>query len=149
MTDTNSTNLSEPDSRYSKEFRWKAGLFLGSVTGISALVGFGTTIAAAKRKDPEFFNKGMIPTSKVVDSGSQLALRALGWGTLYACTGCGLLFYSIWKLSGANNMQEFRNKMGSLLPKIPKNNPPIGRTEFSGLNDLLDYVQHLKSAKDK
>lgn len=46
-------------------------------------------------------------------------------------------------------MQEFRYKMGSILPKIPKNDPPIGRTEFSGLNDFLDYVQHLKSSKDK
>ena len=30
--------------------------------------------------------------------------------------------------------------MGQILPQIPKNNPPQGRTEFSGLNDLLQYV---------
>lgn len=46
-------------------------------------------------------------------------------------------------------MEEFRYKMGSILPRIPKNDPPQGRTEFSGLNDLLDYLQHLKGAKDK
>lgn len=37
-------------------------------------------------------------------------------------------------------MEEFRNKMGSILPQIKRNNPPIGRTEFSGMNDLLNYV---------
>jgi len=37
-------------------------------------------------------------------------------------------------------LAEFREKMGQILPQIPKNNPPQGRTEFSGLNDLLQYV---------
>lgn len=37
-------------------------------------------------------------------------------------------------------MEEFRMKMGSLLPRIPKNDPPQGRTEFEGLTDLLNYV---------
>lgn len=74
------------------------------MTGISAIFGFSRTISAAKKQDPEFFNKGMIPTLKLPESGSQLALRALGWGTIYACTGCGILFYSIWKLSGASNV---------------------------------------------
>lgn len=46
-------------------------------------------------------------------------------------------------------MEEFRFKIGSLLPKLPKNENPQGRTEFTGLNDLLDYLQHQRSAKDK
>lgn len=37
-------------------------------------------------------------------------------------------------------MKEFRMKVGSLLPRIPKNDPPQGRTEFSGLTDLLTYI---------
>lgn len=39
--------------------------------------------------------------------------------------------------------------MGSILPEIPKNRTPQGRTEFSGLNDLLDYLQNLNSKNDK
>ncbi|KAL3282481.1 hypothetical protein HHI36_005664 [Cryptolaemus montrouzieri] len=148
MSKGNSVEMSEIEEKLSKEFKWKAATFLVSVTGISAIIGFGTTFAAAKRLDPEFFNKGMMPTVKVPETGAQLALRALGWGTLYAFTGCGVLVYSIWKLSGASNMEEFRMKMGSLFPKVPKNNPPVGRTEFSGLNDLLNYLQHLKGDKD-
>lgn len=37
-------------------------------------------------------------------------------------------------------MSEFKLKMGSILPKIPKNNPPQSRTEFEGLTDILNYV---------
>lgn len=44
--------------------------------------------------------------------------------------------------------EEFRNKAGSILPRIPKKESQ-GRTEFTGLNDLLDYLQHQKSKKDK
>lgn len=31
-------------------------------------------------------------------------------------------------------------KAGSILPRIPKNNPPQSRTEFEGLTDLLQYL---------
>jgi hypothetical protein len=135
--------------RYSPEFKLKAGIFLGAVAGISAVAGFGATVAAAKRQDPKYFDKGMVGSRRIGETGASLALRALGWGTLYAVTGCGVLVYSIWKLSGAENFEEFRYKVGSILPKIPRNNLPQGRTEFSGLNDLLDYLQHQRSAKDK
>ena len=77
---------------------------------------------------------------KLHDSGAKLAARALGYGTLYAVGGCGLLFYSIWKLSGAMDLEDFRKKAGNILPKVPKNDPPQSRTEFSGINDLLQYI---------
>lgn len=34
------------------------GAFLAAVAGISAFVGFGATLAAAKKSDPKYFNKG-------------------------------------------------------------------------------------------
>lgn len=74
------------------------------MTGISAVIGFGTTLAAVKKQDPTYFEKGMTSSLRVHETGASLALRALGWGTLYAFTGCGILFYSIWKLSGAENV---------------------------------------------
>lgn len=37
-------------------------------------------------------------------------------------------------------MNEFRHKMGTLLPKLSKDGPPSSRTEFDGLSDLMDYV---------
>jgi len=61
-------------------------------------------------------------------------------GTLYAFAGCGILFFGVWKLSGAENLADFRRRAGSILPRVPKNDPPIGRTEFSGINDFLHYI---------
>lgn len=77
---------------------------MSTVSGISAIGGFGYTLAAAKKQDPTSFGKGFVPTRELQETGANLALRALGWGTLYAFTGCGILFYSIWKLSGAKNV---------------------------------------------
>ncbi|XP_066990966.1 transmembrane protein 242 [Anabrus simplex] len=125
-----------------KKFKIKAGVFLGSLTGISVLVGFGSALAYAKKKDPLFFNRGMVGSREMTETGASLAMRALGWGTLYAFGGCGLLFYGLWKLSGAQDFKEFRQTMGSILPRIPKNNPPQGRTEFEGLTDLLSYISN-------
>ncbi|KAI4489291.1 PREDICTED: transmembrane protein 242 [Polistes canadensis] len=120
--------------------KFYAAIFLSSVTGLSALIGFGTTLASARKKDPKYFNEGLSGSRRLHETGVSLAFRALSWGTFYAVTGCGLLFYGIWKLSGANNAKEFRYKMGSILPKIPKNDPPQSRTEFEGLTDLLTYI---------
>lgn len=106
-----------------------AAAFLTGVTGISILFGFGTTLAAAKRKDPHFFDQGL--TGQVgeaaveprpqphrvngrivhprpiqqIEPGASLAVRALGWGTLYAVTGCSVLFYGIWTLMGVKDVR--------------------------------------------
>lgn len=37
-------------------------------------------------------------------------------------------------------MNEFRHKMGTLLPKLSKDGPPTSRTEFDGLSDFMEYV---------
>ncbi|XP_028031784.1 transmembrane protein 242 [Bombyx mandarina] len=132
--------------------RIKAGAFLASVTGISALIGFSATLSTAKKSDPKYFSKGLHGGAELGDAGAILALRALGWGTLYAVAGTGFLCYGIWKLSGARDLKDFRVKMGNLLPTLPKNNPPQSRTEFSGLNDFLTYVSEeygKKSVKEK
>ena len=113
--------------------------------GFGLFGGFGAALASAKKLDPKAFDQGLVPRPadlakvKLHESGAALATRALAWGSFWAVAGCGLLFGSIWKLSGANTFQEFRQKVGHLLPVIPKK-PSEGRTEFSGLNDLLQYV---------
>lgn len=50
------------------------------------------------------FNKGLVGSIELTETGSQLALRALGWGSLYAITGTALFCYGVWKLSGATNV---------------------------------------------
>ena len=101
-----------------------AAAFLTGVTGVSVLFGFGSTLAAAKKKDPHFFDQGVTgriesvaetpaATSVVgkhgrsiaMESGASLAARALGWGTLYSVAGCSVLFYAIWKLMAVNDVR--------------------------------------------
>jgi hypothetical protein len=69
-----------------------------------------------------------------------LASRALAYGTAYAIAGCSLVFIGIWKLSGAKDLEDFRLKAGSILPRVPKKYNPNERTEFSGINDFLYYL---------
>lgn len=78
------------------------------MAGISALAGFGRTLTMAKRKDPKFFDKGVVATVEMSETGAMLAMRALAWGTLYAFLGTGAVCYGIWKLSGAKNVIFFR-----------------------------------------
>ena len=80
-------------------------------------------------------------SAQLHEGGAALAGRALAYGSLWAVFGCSVLFFSVWKLMGAKDLKEFRVKAGSILPRIPKNEPPVGRTEFSGLiiSQLLVY----------
>merc|ERR1712013_923505 len=65
-------------------------------------------------------------------------IKSISLGDLLCC---GILFYSIWKLMGVQNMTEFRQKVGRALPSVPRSPPKPGeRTEFSGINDFLHYI---------
>ncbi|XP_064594801.1 transmembrane protein 242-like [Liolophura sinensis] len=115
------------------------GMYLTTVTGFSLLFGFGMTVMMAKKRDPTMFTKSLLGSREIPESGGALALRALGWGTLYSVTGVGLLSLLVWKLLGVKSAEELREKMQTKFPQIPKNNPP-GRSEFKTVRELVDYL---------
>ncbi|XP_070496309.1 transmembrane protein 242 isoform X2 [Chironomus tepperi] len=135
--------MSEDEKR---KHKFRATAFIVGVAGISALIGFSRTLAIAKKNDTQYFDKGISANSiEMTETGAQLALRALKWGTLIAIIGTGSLCFGVYKLSGANDLKEFRIICGNILPRIPKNKEHSqSRTDFENLSDLMSYVSQWK-----
>jgi len=138
--------MSDQEDSSAFNYNVKAGAFLAFAGGFGMLVGFGGAVSQVKKQDPSHFDKGLTgidpaqeaakvdalkrmdneamqkirKTQALHETGAALARRALAWGSLYAVVGCGLLSFTIWKMMGVNNLSEFREKAGSLLPRIPK-----------------------------
>lgn len=81
--------------------------FLTCVAAGAGIFAFASTLASSRKTDPNMFSKGQIAPAPTAESGVQLAIRALKWGSFYAFGGCGLFFYGVWKMSGANDASIF------------------------------------------
>jgi hypothetical protein len=89
------------------------------------LSGFGSALSTLKKESPKLFTKSTILNEKYSNTGLKLAVRALGWGTLYSITSCSMLFYSIWQISGAISFKDFHQKIRKYIRPISKNNASL------------------------
>lgn len=127
------------DDRDQKRFKIQSALFLTGVTGASIVFGFAMTLAMARKKDPNMFQKGLLPTKDMPESGGSLAVRALAWGTFYSVTGFGIFCFAACKMMGVHNMKEFREKMQSVMPTIPKREPQ-GKSDFTSVDQRINTI---------
>jgi Protein of unknown function (DUF1358) len=115
--------------------------FLGGLTFLGIMSGFGSAVAMAKKRDPSSFDKGLLAGAERLEGGGSLALRALALGSLCAVGGVGLLCFSVYKLLDVQNSADFRRKMTAIMPQVPKKaGNPNERTDFESIRDFFQYI---------
>ena len=85
-------------------------LTLLSLTAASVCLGFFGTLAYAKKRDGESLGKSLLPRRGMSESGTKLAFRALGWGTLYAVGGFSVITYGLYQLT-KHRLKEFEQRI--------------------------------------
>jgi len=132
------TETSAEDSKSDRNIKIA---FLGGIALLGTFAGFGSAIAMAKKRDPTSFDKGLLAGAERLEGGGSLALRALGWGSLYAVGGVGIFCYAIYKLLNIQDAADFRRKMSSIMPRVPqKPKNPNERTEFESIREFFQYI---------
>lgn len=127
------------------------GLFFTLITSLGLISGFGISLGSTKKQN----SKSLKKTKKshyLQESGAELARRALVKATIITVSGFSIFCFTVWKLSGAQNFQEFRHKVGTFLPKISnKNKEKEGRREFENLTELWYHLidEDQKKKKNK
>ena len=90
---TSALNHSSPGSVLSKAF------FISGVTLASIVGGFGFAIGQARRRGPE-------PFDVRTQEGVKLAIKALGYGTVLAISGVGLLILGVKTALGVKDVRQ-------------------------------------------
>uniref|UniRef100_A0A3Q1HHK7 Transmembrane protein 242 n=1 Tax=Anabas testudineus TaxID=64144 RepID=A0A3Q1HHK7_ANATE len=121
----------------SPDFLCAGAAFLTTVASAGMIAGFGSTLALAKKKSPEWFNKGVVPTAAAPESGASLALRALSWGLCLPGVESVCSVFTVWKVLGVHSLSEFRQKMQTFFPSIPKSSEATAGSEPLDLDSVF------------
>lgn len=79
----------------------RGAIFLAGVTLASVVGGFGLSLGIARRRSPDAFSKSQ-------NEAAKLAMKALGWGTLLAVSGVGLLVLGVKTAMGVKDVSACR-----------------------------------------
>lgn len=101
MADEDAKKVNESDaSQNVKSTDVLAGaLLLSGVTFAAMAGGFGYAIGQARRRSPSSFDQRQ-------QEGAKLAMRALGWGTVIAVSGVGLLIFGVKTALGVKDVRK-------------------------------------------
>ncbi|XP_069102917.1 transmembrane protein 242-like [Argopecten irradians] len=126
-------------------------VFLTLTTVVSAALGFTGALALTKKQDRTSYEKGKLDHANGNPiTGYSLAARAFRWGTLLAFSGVGLLSFTVWKMLGVHNMEEFTAAVQKKMPIIPKKGESEqGRSNFETLKELADYLEEQDEIKKR
>ncbi|XP_033739647.1 transmembrane protein 242-like [Pecten maximus] len=139
----------EPKPEKKKDSVAAGVVFLTLTTVVSAGLGFSGALALTKKQDRSSYEKGSLDHAKGNPvTGYSVAARAFRWGTLLAFSGVGLLSFTVWKMLGVHNMEEFTAAVQSKMPIIPKKDKnEQGRSDFETLKDLANYLEEQDEIK--
>ncbi|XP_067946898.1 transmembrane protein 242-like [Watersipora subatra] len=123
----------------------KKAIFMITVGSVASVVSFGYTFLQSKKSEIKEITSQHTPQEvrkqmALLRNGTKMASKALAYSWMLSIGGVSLLSYAAWKLSGARNLNDFRQKAGDALPIIPKSEVQ-GRNDFHSLKDLADYLE--------
>lgn len=85
-----------------------AGIYAAGLALMSVFLGGSVAASKARKTQDDFFKNVENQSVKTIQTlhaeGVSLAFRALMWGTVWAVGGCSVIFFGIWKYSGANDV---------------------------------------------
>lgn len=132
------------DERWNrKKENVKKGFLLTSIVGFATYFQFKSSFALAAKKG----DGSAISPVNIGQAELKWASKALGYGTLLAVSGTGLVFFLIKKAMGVNNLDEFKHRMHEIFPQAKKS--PSSGDESENIETVEDFIKYITEDRKK